>query len=269
MLKKRVLTALVILPLALVLIWFLPRLAFGILSALIVTLCAWEWTVMMGLQHLLPRVLYAVLVTASLGLVFLLPILFWMFLAFGVWCWAIAATLCYGCGQGSLGFSRPFVKSMTGFLMLIPFWAALNWLRNTADGPIVLIVALLFIWAVDTGAYFSGRGFGRHLLIPRVSPKKTWEGLLGGFVLCLIVALVYAFAVQFNFTQIIELCLLTMVTAVFAVFGDLFESMQKRQAGVKDSGHLLPGHGGILDRFDSVIAALPVFFVGYVYFFCG
>ena len=117
-------------------------------------------------------------------------------------------------------------------------------------------------WAADTGAYFVGRAWGKHLLAERVSPKKTWEGFCGGLVLALIVGVAGSYLLPIDFAQRILIWVLALVAALFSVLGDLLESLLKRQSGVKDSGWLLPGHGGILDRIDSMLPAVTVFVLG-------
>ena len=150
------------------------------------------------------------------------------------------------------------INSSTG---LVPCWLAIGVCRSLG-GPFWLFFGLLLIWAMDTGAYFAGRFWGKHKMVVRVSPKKTWEGFCGGMVLTLLVAIVVSLFQHASGYRIGLICILAFVTALFAVLGDLFESLLKREAGVKDSGTLLPGHGGILDRIDSITAALPIFALG-------
>lgn len=154
-----------------------------------------------------------------------------------------------------------------GFICLIPCWMAVNYIRiSFINGRITLLFVFLLIAAADSGAWFFGRQWGRHKLLPAVSPGKSREGLLGGFVasLCLVL-----YALWWSSTPWIiwpGAIVLSMVTVAFSVIGDLFESMLKREAGIKDSGKLLPGHGGLLDRIDSLMAAAPVFVAGAMLF---
>ena len=142
-------------------------------------------------------------------------------------------------------------------LVLIPAWLAL--VRLHAQGPALMLFLLLLVVAADIGAYFAGRHFGRNKLAPRVSPGKTWEGVMGGVVGAAVVALVGVSIFHVSAAPFIGL---SLVTVLASVVGDLTESLFKRHAGVKDSGSLLPGHGGVLDRVDSVTAAAPIFLVG-------
>jgi phosphatidate cytidylyltransferase len=154
-------------------------------------------------------------------------------------------------------------KLAAGTLAVVPAWAALALIHGTEpNGHRWLLVALVTIWAADTGAYFAGRKFGKHKLSPRISPNKTIEGLVGGMLASLVVAVVGGLLAGATPAQLPLVALVVVVTVGFSVVGDLFESLLKRHVGAKDSGDLIPGHGGILDRIDGVVAALPVFALG-------
>jgi phosphatidate cytidylyltransferase len=144
-----------------------------------------------------------------------------------------------------------------GLLVLVPAWLALS--RLHALGPELLLFLILLVVAADVGAYFAGRSFGRNKLAPRVSPGKTWEGVLGGFVAAAVMAAVGVWWFKVDAPRFAALCIIVVVASII---GDLTESLFKRHAGLKDSGTLLPGHGGLLDRVDSITAAAPVFLVG-------
>ncbi|MDE3208131.1 MAG: phosphatidate cytidylyltransferase, partial [Pseudomonadota bacterium] len=166
-----------------------------------------------------------------------LDVLFWIFLA-PIWI-----------ARGVL--LRRWVKACIGITLLLPFSVSLVLLRDLS--PWILLRYMAVFWVSDTFAYFSGRIFGHHKLAPQTSPGKTWEGVAGGMIAVTIYAIIVTpqFLMNFQFYGMLAM-------AVIGIIGDLFESMIKRQAGVKDSGRLLPGHGGILDRLDSQIAALPL-----------
>jgi phosphatidate cytidylyltransferase len=127
------------------------------------------------------------------------------------------------------------------------------------------LFVLLLIWAADTGAYFAGSRWGRRKLAPRISPGKSWEGLFGGLFLSLLIAAAAVPVLNLAWWQLPQLLMLVMVTVLVSIAGDLFESLMKRHAGAKDSSHLIPGHGGVLDRIDSLLAALPVFVLGKIW----
>jgi len=132
-------------------------------------------------------------------------------------------------------------------------------LRRGADGPELVLALLAIIWAADAGAYFAGRQWGRRKLAPRISPGKSWEGLTGGLLGGVVAALIASLWCQTSVTVLVPLA---VVTVVFSVLGDLLESRLKRAAGAKDSGRIIPGHGGLLDRIDSLCAAAPIFALG-------
>jgi phosphatidate cytidylyltransferase len=266
MLKTRLITAAIIIPIALVAIWFLPFEWFSLLATLIVAAIAWEWSAVVKIEHWVFRAIYTAIVIAGIVLTFYIPIIYWFAFAVLLWFWAFVAILLYANNKGSCGFGSPVIKAIMGFLVLLPFWMSLNILRNTSLGPILLIFALVLIWSVDTGAYFAGRYLGKRKLIERVSPNKTWEGFFGGVVLCVLIAIIYALIRGLVWQQVLISGALGLLTALYSVIGDLFESMLKRQVGIKDSGNILPGHGGFLDRFDSAIAALPLFTLGILLF---
>lgn len=144
-----------------------------------------------------------------------------------------------------------------GFIFLFA-WAAL-WLMRLEQGAALTVAMLLVVWSADTFAYIAGKSFGRHKLAPSISPGKTIEGLLGGLAGAGLVALLAAVALELDAARTLCWLLAAVIAALFGVIGDLYESRLKRHAGVKDSGHLLPGHGGLLDRIDGLLAATPAF----------
>jgi phosphatidate cytidylyltransferase len=157
-----------------------------------------------------------------------------------------------------------WLAALTGLLVLVPTWLALVELRNL--GPLLLLLLMSVVWISDSAAYFAGRRFGRHKLAPSISPGKTWEGVLGAVLAVSLYAALWGLAWQAYFPQALKsmrfgtfgmLLFLWLLTAI-GIYGDLFESALKRQAGVKDSGAMLPGHGGVLDRIDALTAVLPV-----------
>ena len=249
----------VLIPIVLLAIGFLPMPWFAVLVGIVIAWAAWEWAALAGIINNYSRGLYVLLIAAALLAAYYLSV-FWILVAsLVVWIWITASILCYASGFAPLGFQYSMIKIVVGFFTLVPCWLAITALREDIGGPGWLLFSFVVVWMMDTGAYVTGRWWGKHTLITRVSPKKTWEGLWGGIISALLMAIVVGLIFQRPFGRVFLFCLLTLITAVFAIVGDLFESMLKRQAGVKDSGQLLPGHGGILDRIDSVVAALPVF----------
>jgi phosphatidate cytidylyltransferase len=160
-------------------------------------------------------------------------------------------------------WSSKGVQVVIGLFILVPTWIAVVGLHSLGhNGPYLVLYLLSLIWIADSGAYFGGRSFGKHKLAPHVSPGKTLEGVLSAFLATAIYAILITPWFDIDGNLRVGFVVLSLVTVAFSILGDLSESMFKRHAGVKDSGNLLPGHGGVLDRIDSVTAAAPVFVVG-------
>ncbi|WP_298450368.1 phosphatidate cytidylyltransferase [uncultured Marinobacter sp.] len=264
MLKTRIITALILAPIAIGGIFFLPPMGFALFMAAIITLGAWEWANMSGFEQQPLRIGYAAVIAAILyGLfdVSAVPVL-WLALLWWVVCFLLVRN--YPAGSGWWG-SRP-VRALMGVLVLVPAWVGLNHLRaagfqfgNTDNNLLVILYVFCVVWVADIGAYFAGRAFGKAKLAPRVSPGKSWAGVYGGLVAVAVLALVASALASASLVDTMMLVAATLVTGLVSVLGDLLESMLKRFRGIKDSSALLPGHGGILDRIDSLTAAAPVF----------
>lgn len=263
MLRQRVLTALILAPLAVWGILALPNGAFALLSGVIFLLGAREWAAFTGLEGRVGRWAYAALPIVLAGPVLMWPSLQavtgqgWIVLGLLWWLGALGAVLRYPRGSG-LWQHAPVATAAAGVVVLAPAWLALVQLQ--ADDPRLVLLLVLLVWGADIGAFFAGRRWGRHKLAPRVSPGKTWEGFWGALVAVVVVASVARWVAP----ELVAMAwppYLVGVAVVMAasVLGDLVESMFKRLTGIKDSGHLLPGHGGVLDRIDSLTAAAPVF----------
>ncbi len=267
MLKARVLTALVLGPALLAAVWLLPTGPVAAILGVIAALAAWEWTHLMGLKdtggRLLALALFVVTLAGGWALLEIesaVPVV--LVGAVGWWVLASLWTLAYGFGRGD-GPPPLALSAAVGWVVLWPCWLALVYLHgHTPWGPFWLTFLLLLVWAADTGAYFAGRAYGRHRLAPRISPGKTWEGVAGGAVLAVAVGAGLVAVLQPHAPPWLYLVLLLVAVVVVSVVGDLFESMLKRRGGLKDSGGILPGHGGILDRVDSLTAAAPVLAAG-------
>ncbi|RUO65554.1 phosphatidate cytidylyltransferase [Pseudidiomarina planktonica] len=287
MLKQRIITALVLLPLALYCVFLLPLAGFAIFAQVLLMLGAWEWSPLMGLHRLSSRIAYTLLVGVIISsLTYITPItdlwhpeglglvksMLYPIIAGGVW-WVIALGLIVNYPSSRRMWSRSrIIVGIFGLLTLVPAWAALVAIRsieyeiNPLQGGFTVLFILLLVWAADVGAYFAGVRYGRNKMMPAVSPGKTMEGLCGGISLAFVVMMVVAHWAKIPADQFTGYYLTGLLTVIASVFGDLNESMFKRCAGVKDSGSILPGHGGILDRIDSLTAALPVFTLAYIWF---
>ncbi len=260
MLKQRVITALVAVAVLLGVLFYAPQpLALAIIGAMFAA-AAWEWSQFLG-------------TTAK-------PIR-WLFVALVVVCEVLLATVFAGAGLEApilyaalIWWTAAFVWTfffptpvpaiaawIGGLMMLLPAYVALIALYNLS--PWWLLALLLIVWTADVGAYFSGKTFGRVKLAPAISPGKTWEGVIGGLLLVLVAVAVIASRQGFPMTIALPFC---AAVALVSIVGDLTVSMFKRHTGIKDSGTLFPGHGGVLDRVDSVSAAAPLFAIGLQWF---
>jgi phosphatidate cytidylyltransferase len=262
MLRVRVLTACVLAAALLLTLFALPVRWAALVFAGVFIMAAWEWAGFGGLQTRTARLSYtagmAVLLALCFGwsgsharlMLLLATACVWWLLAFA---WLVLAP----------GRNHPMLALICGVPVLLPAFVALARLltsaRGFARGPELVLGMLLVVFAADIGAFFAGRRFGRHKLAPRVSPGKTWEGAVGG--LCLVAAVGLAGALFYGL-PVVQTMVFCAAVGIYSVVGDLTESMFKRAAALKDSSALLPGHGGILDRIDSITAAAPLYALG-------
>ncbi len=255
MLKQRVATALVALAILALVLFVLPQAVARLVIAAIILTGAWEWGGFLFRDSASRRGIYAAFVAlAGAALLYRMPdaALLDVVLKTGLgwWCAALVWLFFY-----PTRIPLP-VSWVAGALLLVPAWMALDYLYMRA--PELLLFALLIVWFADIGAYFVGRGFGRVKLAPQISPGKTWEGVLGALTAVTVLAAAGAWFLTLEVAVLVPFCL---AVTMLSIVGDLTVSMFKRTAGVKDSGTLFPGHGGVLDRIDSVTAAAPLFAV--------
>ena len=266
MLKTRVITALVLMALLLPSIFMLPQAYWALLVAAFIGVAAWEWGALLGWTQSSRRLLGVVtaLICAAASQAF--PEAIGVGAELNIaqpWVYAL-----YGCAAVFWCLVMPFwlrnkwalqggaVGLLVGAVVLLPTWLAMVQLRIL--GPAVLLAIFAVVWMADIAAYFSGKAFGKHKLAPTISPGKTWEGAIGACV----GVVIYGLAVRAGFgleapSLVLWVVLLLVVTAI-SIIGDLYESLLKRKAGIKDSSNVLPGHGGVLDRIDSLTSTLPV-----------
>ena len=260
MLLARTLTALVLIPLAIGAIFYLPPLFFVGVCAAIVSLAIWEMaSFFWPHNYLMHNIFLAVVLVLIFVSEFFSP--FFTLAIGGLWWLAVPYLLVKYMHNGAFSIRSWQSKFVVGVLTFIPCFTGLVTLRLDF-GPLYLLFVLAIIWAADIGAYFSGRFFGKHLLAERISPKKTVEGVLGGLVAAIVVAIIAGLVLGFTGWVWVMWLLLVTVVVLWSIIGDLFESMLKRVAQVKDSGNILPGHGGVYDRIDSITAAVPIFALG-------
>lgn len=263
MLKQRLFTAAILIPLVIWGIFSLPDAGFAALLALFVMLGAWEWTRICEIKNSLLRLAYLLIFSLCLYLLWsnANPDLIRIVLQLSIiwWVAAIWLLLAYTRGRDYLHGQR-FIKMLVGFVLLLPAFLALISLRADSDfGAAYVLLLLLLIWTADSAAYFSGRKYGKRKLLPAVSPGKSWEGVAGAMFATILLAGVAA--VYFELPPFKFVILAVVITGI-SIVGDLTESLFKRQVNIKDSGVLLPGHGGVLDRIDSLTSAAPFFLGG-------
>jgi len=267
-LYKRITTALVLIPPVVMGILMLPTAALALLAGLIITLGAWEWAALIGF----PRYGYIALTGAALIVAWGLPQHSSTLLGlpvFGVAVWGLGLLVVWGYPVLPDWWRMRPIQAVAGILVLIPAWASLVALHEgrlfgVSNGPRYTLFFFVLVWVADSAAFFAGRRWGKHPLAPKVSPAKTLEGLWGAGAATIIMALVGAWWLDLETQRWLLFVVLCVVTLLSSVLGDLFESVVKRTHGAKDSGALLPGHGGVLDRIDSLTAAAPVFLLGLV-----
>lgn len=267
MLKLRILSALVLVPLVVLGVLYLEPGSFALFTAIALLLGAWEWGSLVPLHSQMARI---GLIVATFAVVMALWLLAnnellvnavlwgamagWVLILF----WITAPAL----GQTEIPAHTVF-KIALGIGLLASTWLALVVLRSRPDdGPRWLLFLLVLIWVADSCAYFAGRQWGKTKLAPQVSPGKTWEGVAGAITMCALFAFGFGVYIGLQGALLASFTLVCVVTVLFSIAGDLLESLLKRHRGLKDSGTMIPGHGGVLDRIDSLLAAAPVFAFG-------
>lgn len=266
MLKQRVITAVVLLLVFLGTLLFAPPPVFCLVTVALTLWASWEWTQLMGLKNVGPRLCFLALMLLAMLAVFFMPVpitwcIYFFYLSFLFWLLAIPVVAFY---PRVLFWKQSLVmQGLIGFMVLFPCWFALNFIRDVdVRGQYLLLFLFVLVWAADIAAYFVGRRYGRKALAPAVSPGKTWAGLYAALLAGLFVTLLPLYWFNVPYAIWPYTLSLSLVTVLFSVVGDLLESMFKRSEGLKDSGNCLPGHGGLLDRIDSLTAAAPVFTAG-------
>ncbi len=253
MLRQRVLTAIVALAVLGVVMFVVPAIVARIVITLLLLGAAWEWSGFIFEKEDKLKFVYVAFIAILIAAVFVVSgdvalVDIVLKVALGWWLAALA---------WMFFFPTPIAKPVAwicGALVIVPAWLALDLLY--LQRPELLLFALLIVWVADIGAYFVGKGFGRVKLAPKISPGKTWEGVLGGLSAVMVLAALGSQVLGINIAVLVPFC---VAVAMLSIVGDLTVSMFKRNAGVKDSGSLFPGHGGVLDRIDSVTAAAPLF----------
>jgi phosphatidate cytidylyltransferase len=284
MLLKRIITASVLASLIALAVFMLPMEYFSLVIGLITLIAAWEWSNLAGVSSLFKRVLFLLVLVLPMLVIQFWPqilelvaqtvdwpdvrdysgILEWLVIP-PVLFWILVMILIRNTPTGVLNLTlKTGYKVLIGWFILLSAWMFLSRLR-AFYGTEMTMYFLILIWVADISAYFAGKKWGTTKLAPEISPGKTVAGMYGALISGLVCAVVLSLIYGFNLMIASDFMLLSVLTVLISIYGDLFVSVVKRQRGVKDSGSLLPGHGGVLDRIDSMIAAIP-FFYGCIYF---
>lgn len=257
MLKQRIITALILIPIVLLILFKSTTFWFAVLTLFVCLGALWEWTYLMPLQRTSERFYFLILSIATIFGVLFIPVNAIFLFSFLWWVFALILIIFYP--RGSSWENNKLLKALMGFAVIIPCWVALNYMFHQNDGVYGILYLFFLIWGADSVAYFAGKKFGRRRLAPAVSPGKTIEGVMAALLFAVLFTLMVEIILGISWQLWIYGILVALVTTIFSIIGDLFESMIKREVGVKDSSGLLPGHGGLLDRIDSLTAATPIF----------
>lgn len=274
MLRQRVITGVILAALFLLTVIVLPTVWMAIVFAAVAIIGAWEWAGMAGIALQWQRCLYAVCLVPLLVALWLvcdlggLPSRSQVQPWLGVAClfWSMTVLFIRSYPHGATFWQTPVVCGLMGLLILAATWLSVVFLKTLPGGAWLVILLIVGVAAADIGAYFFGRRFGRHKLAPAVSPGKTWEGMWGGVFAVIVVTVIVwqSLPPSLAHLRVSALIMLGLSLAAASVLGDLTISMVKRTGGVKDSSGLLPGHGGVLDRIDSICGAAPVLALGLI-----
>jgi len=269
-LKTRLASAAIMMPLVVGGVLYLPTAGVALVLALVMGVGLWEWGGMIPLGSGPARIAYPAGIVALMALVWVAPldrvIAPLLLLAFIWWLVVLYWLVRPDFGVRSTGTVR-VLKGIAGVLVMLPCWASFVTLHAREDhGPLITLALLVMVWLADSGAYFAGKRWGHTRLAPVISPGKTWEGVLGGIAISAIAALLAGYWYSHSLEWTLALVPVALLAVMFSIAGDLLESLMKRQVGIKDSGSIIPGHGGVLDRIDSLTAAAPMFLIGMLWF---
>ena len=275
MLKQRIITAIILALIFITATVFLSSFSYSLFVTIVVLAASWEWCAFIGLAKQVAKVSYlATLGSMIIALYFFLGIVpeslvinsyrAGIILGLGILFWVLTFFMLKGYPSNSDRWNNKSKIALMGLMALIPTWVGVVQIKYLNPQGFLLLGMVVMVAAADIGAYFVGKRIGKNRLAPSLSPNKTWEGVLGGFAACLLVGilliwLLHSYLITLSNVQILILVLLSLVVMLFDVIGDLLESMLKRNRDLKDSGKILPGHGGILDRVDGLLAVTPIF----------
>ncbi|CUR53859.1 Phosphatidate cytidylyltransferase [Serratia symbiotica] len=272
MLKYRFITTIILIPLVIIILFLFPPIIFSLITLIICTLAFWEWCQFLNFTSYLQRTCLIILFISVLIFitfnVFFYKKSFNLFLIKGciylslIWWINVIFLILFYPYSVKFWKNSYFLRIFFGLLTIIPFFSSMlllrlfNYQENHLIGSWYLIYIMLIVWSIDSGSYIFGKLFGKYLLIPKVSPNKTWEGLIGGLITSIIIILLFN---KYLFVNKISINFITHILIIyFSIIGDLSESMFKRESGIKNSSNIIPGHGGILDRIDSLTAVISI-----------
>jgi phosphatidate cytidylyltransferase len=258
--KKRILTGVLLGLAVLIGTLYLPNSFFRLVAFIVLLVACWEWFGLLDKPNLAVKFIYSLIVVILMYISLSFPV---VTVSISLLWWIVGFFFVFRSSK-QIKYINKNLRYIIGLFVIVPSFVALSLMQ--AYSPMLLIYVLLVITVADSGAYFIGRKYGKNKLAPVISPKKTIEGLLGGLVLSAVVSGIFSLYFPMGVVNRCLLLIIGVIIVFFALLGDLFESLLKRVVGIKDSGNILPGHGGILDRLDSVFSALPVF-VFFVYIF--
>lgn len=269
MLYQRILTAIPLAALVFWVIFFQPTSVFFYFALFIVLIAGYEWAKLSGISNTYTRGLFAIVITAIAWAIpqYAADFVQWVIFISVLWWFSITFYLKFARPKAASSDIK-LDKLFVAFIVLPAAALAMQKIHSLQiglewQGPAWLFYALSLVWVADIGAYFSGKRFGKNKLAPHISPGKTKEGLLGAVIATSLYTLLASFYFELDRDRAILLVMLSVIVTFISVTGDLYISFLKREAGLKDSGNILPGHGGMLDRVDSVLAAMPVFLLGF------
>lgn len=272
MLETRVITALVIIPLLVSAVLLLSVKSLAFIFGVVIIIGAWEWSRLSGFTSMISRLAYIALtifiMLQSYNWIEQPKLLSYMLYAVFIW-WLFAFLWLTITSPDKLlaNVLNVYIRGLIGLILLVPAWLSLLALHTQGNnGPYLLLAFFILIWVADSGAYYSGKIFGCRKLAPVISPGKTIEGVYGALFAAFLASIIIALFLDYNFLQIIIFSSITLFCIIFSIIGDLFESVAKRNAGIKDSGTFFPGHGGVMDRIDSLTSAAPLFLLSLGWF---
>ena len=263
MLKQRMTTASCIAAAAIGAIFLLPSLLFALITGLVVIIGSWEWANIAGWSHKWLRTLYSAITILLMTTIYFLAhqeIL----IGIGFMWWVTAIILIAHYPDSKIIWKHRCTKLIIGWLILLPAWISINYIYTQPQGYLWTLYLLGVTSTADMVAYFVGKQFGSHRLAPTISPKKSWQGAISAIIVTSMVTWVVSWMLHFSLLQQALLIIISLATASMSIIGDLLESMFKRERNIKDSGSVLPGHGGVLDRIDSLTASSLAFTIVWI-----